>query len=440
MDITVQSTNHPKALPNQLCDDEAGKEGVHRFMNNDHFGHEDLLDGHRDGACERAAHADLVLALTDESHFSFAIESLGEDYKMTKGKYGFVGLCTLLVGVQGDSAIPLGVAGLHARRKQDAGHEHWHDQVVAVAEYLDPVPSPVVHVMDSEMDSYRLLAGLAQTGDHYVIRLKHDRVLGADEEAHKLFDELEQAPVHCRRRVHLSRRDRTGLSDADKAHPPRDERMAELEVRATPVTIRRPKGARTWLPDELTLHVVHVVEPDPPDGVEGVDWKLATLLPIDETQAVADIVDIYCRRWLIEEFFKAVKTGCAYNKAQQRSIEALLRVLVLKLPLATHLLATRYLSRNHPELPAEILLDDLHLAALRFKVPEKFVPAEGQLTIAEVTRGIAWLGHHNRWNGPPGWIVLGRGLKRLRDMAEMFASLQEQGVDLGALAGLEDSV
>ena len=45
-------------------------------------------------------------------------------------------------------------------------------------------------------------------------------------------------------------------------------------------------------------------------------------------------VDTYRSRWIIEAFFKAIGTGCGYNKRQLDSAQHLLFALALTLPVA----------------------------------------------------------------------------------------------------------
>jgi DDE family transposase len=73
---------------------------------------------------------------------------------------------------------------------------------------------------------------------------------------------------------------------------------------------------------ELTLNVVRVWEPKPPRGAPAVCWMLYTSEPIDTAEQLLTIVDQYRSRWVIEEFFKALKTGCAFEKRQLESYRA----------------------------------------------------------------------------------------------------------------------
>ena len=76
--------------------------------------------------------------------------------------------------------------------------------------------------------------------------------------------------------------------------------------------------------ERLTVNVVDVFEPQPPLDEEPIAWTLLTSQPIDTVEQQIAIVDIYRARWLIEEFFKAVKTGCDYEAKQLESKETLL--------------------------------------------------------------------------------------------------------------------
>jgi hypothetical protein len=55
----------------------------------------------------------------------------------------------------------------------------------------------------------------------------------------------------------------------------------------------------------------------------------------------AAVVDAYRARWVVEEFFKALKTGCQIEKRQMETYEALRIALALFLPIAVRLLALR---------------------------------------------------------------------------------------------------
>jgi hypothetical protein len=60
-----------------------------------------------------------------------------------------------------------------------------------------------------------------------------------------------------------------------------------------------------------------------PKGIEPICGYLVTNEPITTKKQVAAVVDAYRTRWVIEELFKALKTGCQFEKRQLESYAAL---------------------------------------------------------------------------------------------------------------------
>ena len=87
-----------------------------------------------------------------------------------------------------------------------------------------------------------------------------------------------------------------------------------------------------------------------------VRWVLLTTLPVDSVEQVELVIDCYRRRWLIEEYFKAIKTGCAYEKRQLESSDTLLNALALFVPLLGVCSQLRYLARETPDDDTVVLI------------------------------------------------------------------------------------
>jgi hypothetical protein len=262
----------------------------------------------------------------------------------------------------------------------------------------------VVHVMDREGDQYDLLADLRRSEHRFVIRLAHDRaVLG--EESERLRAVLARVPVLTKRTVEVTKR---RSQDPPRSRPPREARTALLSVRATTVILKRSVDAsaneRT-----LTVNVVQAVEENPPPGQRPIEWLLVTSEAVDKAEAVLAVLDIYNARWVIEEFFKALKTGCALEKRQLESYFTYVRALALLMPLAWGLLHLRSVSRHKPDALATIVLTRRQIEVLRGYKPG--LPRS--LTAEAALQAIAKLGGHLKSNGPPGWQVLGRGYEKL---------------------------
>ena len=168
---------------------------------------------------------------------------------------------------------------------------------------------------------------------------------------------------------------------------------------------------------KLVLRVVHVFEPDPPEGQPPVDWKLLTTLPVNTSEEALAVVDIYRQRWVIEEYFKSLKTGTNLLRRQMESVHALENVIAWSMPLAWRLLVLRAFSRRHPDLPATLLFNDVQLEVLAKLGRRKLSSTP---TMMEAAYAIAALAGHLKRNGPPGWQLLARGLQKLLDMEKTW--------------------
>lgn len=155
---------------------------------------------------------------------------------------------------------------------------------------------------------------------------------------------------------------------------------------------------------------MRVWEPKPVKDEPPVEWILFTTEPIRTKADLERIVDAYRSRWIIEDFFKALKTGCALEKRQIDSYSAMCRVLSLLAPIACRLLLLRAAFRHVPSSKANLLFDtaELTLIAEAQVRPEPVPKTTGQaLTL------LARLGGHIKNNGPPGWQTLARGYETL---------------------------
>jgi hypothetical protein len=175
--------------------------------------------------------------------------------------------------------------------------------------------------------------------------------------------------------------------------------------------------------------VVHVREPNPPEGAEPIEWFLLTSEPIKTKDEIVAVVNHYRARWVVEEFFKALKTGCAYETRQLRTYDALVVALMIFLPIACRLLFLRSLARSNPDLPATVALTKTEIDVLRHF--SKRVRLRKAPTVREVLLAIAGLGGHLKNNGDPGWITLARGMEKLLMHAEGWeAALRAAGYAL----------
>ena len=402
-------------------------EAAYRFFGNVAVSPDAILDGHFEGVRRRCEREGTVLAIHDTTTISFRHDGQrrGDDGKSLP-KQRFFAHLSLVISDDGVRR-PLGVAGLGTwYRGASFGGGGWHDEydrwwrmAQLTAQRLSH--KSVVHVMDREADDYWLFHNLVSNGQRFIVRARasgaRTRML-VDDDFRQLHEAVASLEAAVERDVKLSKRLKKGSEVHDGIHPPRESRLTRLSIAARPLTLKRPKRhpkqskarrAATIAPT-VALNVVRVWEPTPPPGAKPVEWVLLTTDPIDSEEQILQIVDRYRARWTIEEYFKALKTGCAYESRQLEDYESLSNALAVFAPIACTLLDLRSEARRTPDAPAELALTKSQLEVLRAmgRVPLPEAPTQREALLA-----VAALGGHIKWNGDPGWQTLGSGYREL---------------------------
>jgi len=410
--------DRPRAsFPSAL--DDAELEAAYRFFGNAKVTPEAILAPHFRQSARRASRCKRVIVAHDTTAFEFGGISKrdGLGHLIKPSAQGFFGHFSLALSADGKRR-PLGLLSLETvfRLEKPIGQKNWTPQQslgesvrwlrgVEDAEAQLSERVEAIHVMDREGDQFALLAALADENRSFVIRSFQDRRLAGDEA--RLRERACKAKVRLRRKVPLTPRPHI-RGPKGQRHPARRQRIAKLAFAATAVALRRPSTAR-GIPT-LSVNIIHVFEPKPPPREPAVEWFLLTNLPIDTEEAIAFAVDCYRARWTIEEYFKALKTGCQYEKRQLESAASLLNALAIFAPVAWRLLLLRHLARSDKRAPATRALTPKQLEVLSAVAKE---PLPAHPSARDAMLAVAKLGGHQTNNGDPGWLVLGRGMHDL---------------------------
>lgn len=429
------------SIPHAL-EGDAEVQAAYRLVNNHRVTFEAVLTPHIEATVEDAREVREILLVHDTTDCSFPTLDPEEIGYLQTGKAGFRLHFTLALdwerwrrplGVIHAEPVfrtkrrrrkPGKVSGAETVGRADSEFGRWWRGLKNSADRLAGCER-VVHVADRESDSYELMSQALDAKQGFIFRVRVDRrsrnaaVPGPD------WSTVKEIAAGCEgileREVALSRRKKKSAPGMNKAHPPRKARMATLQFSATAVVIPRPRYLHDPVPATLQLNLVRVVELDSPDGEPPVEWLLYTTLPINTKEQVADIVDKYRARWTIEEFNAALKTGCAYEEREFESRDALLVMLAMSLPIASELLWLRSRARTDPSLPATDVLTPLQIEVLRALGKRKLPP---QPTAEHALLAVAGLGGHLKRNGPPGWVVLYRGMQKLKAYEAGWAAAQ----------------
>lgn len=407
--VRKPDASFPKALT------EAELEGAYRFFGNPKVDPEGILGPHLRQTVNRIAEAEVVLALHDTTTLSFRKDGQREGFGALTEKTQQLWTHATLAVKGDETRCPLGMVALST--EASIRHDRWLDNVERANAAVGS-STRLVHVMDREADDFALFAGLLDVKARFVVRLQHDRRVDSDgKQPIKITEALARATVIAEREVVMNARGTDKGSKARRVHPARKARPAKLSIAAAPIVLHAPGGRRD-LPRTLELHAVRVWEPDPPPEEPDVEWLLLTSEPIDDVDAMLRVVDWYRARWTIEEYFKALKTGCSIEKRQLESYASFTNAVAFFAPIAWQLLLLRYRAHHEADSDGAASLPDGMLLVLRHIARRPLPQAP---SARDVLLAIAALGGHLKRNGDPGWQTLGYGYDKLREAAEIWA-------------------
>ena len=161
------------------------------------------------------------------------------------------------------------------------------------------------------------------------------------------------------------------------------------------------------------MYVIDVVEVNPPQGVEPIRWVLLTSLPVTTFEEAWTVIGYYELRWLVEEYHKALKTGCRTESRQLKTAVRLEAFVGLTSVLAVRPLQLKSIARTNPDTPAERVVPAAWLKML--KLARKNLNRVHDLTVGQFYREVAKLGGFlgRKGDGEPGWITIWRGWEKL---------------------------
>jgi hypothetical protein len=185
--------------------------------------------------------------------------------------------------------------GMSADRRtkavKDKESQRWLDGAAEAARVC-ATAARVTVIADRENDIYAAFAA-CPAGADLLIRAAQNRSL---DDKGRLFARLDALPEAGRAALDLP------------AKPGRKARVAQMAIRFTTVELARPQnGLVAGLPKSISVTAIDVREIDPPPG-EAVHWRLLATQTVETATEAFAIVDLYRRRWVIEQVFRTLKT------------------------------------------------------------------------------------------------------------------------------------
>lgn len=418
--ISDLSCNPTASIP-EFCGNWAATQAAYNYFDNRAVSSEEVVQAHRQATLKRIKEAGYqrILAIQDTTEYNFnhhpATEGLGPlDNPAVKG---FFAHSTLAVTEEG---LPLGLLAQQMWvRDEDDSPKDKHRPIEQKESYkwlqgLDessgdiPAEVQVIQVSDQESDIYEYFIHPRPDNVDLLIRSYHRR--GVVDEQKDVRTSLATSPVRGKVEVEI------------RQTKDRPARTAVCQVYYKRVKLRPPKK-RPGLPPDLKpviLWAVLIREMSPPEGAEALEWLLLTTLEVASFEQACQIIKFYTFRWLVERFHFVLKSGCAVEDRQLRTLDRLQRFLALANVVAWRLLWLTYLGRGQPDLPCTVAFEDYEWQALYcFTHQTAIVPHEPP-TLQQATLWLAKLGGFlgRKSDGYPGVKVLWRGWRRLIDISQ----------------------
>ena len=281
----------------------------------------------------------------------------------------------------------------------------------------------VTYVEDREGDLYEQFALIPDEKHYLLIRSRCNRKLinGGN-----LYDEIAAAPISGSYTIEIP-------TDKRKKQYKRE---AKIELRFTRCSIKCPENIKNkGYPPSITVNCISVKETG--KASNPVNWRLLTTHNIENHEQALLMVSFYSARWYIEQLFRILKhQGFGIEDTELESGWAIRKLIILQM---TALLKIIQMNIAYSQVEGGLPIDDvfepeqievLHL--LNIKLQGKTVklqnhndPKRTKWATWVVARLGGWKGYDSQ--GPPGVIVLMRGLDRLNYIIEGTKLVKDVG-------------
>jgi Transposase DNA-binding/Transposase Tn5 dimerisation domain len=417
------------SLPEQTGSWRAVK-AAYRLLNEPDVTHTALSEPHWQATRQKAQQTHTVLFVQDTSELDFTAhrQTKGLGWIGNTGGRGFflhscLAVCPAaapeILGLAAQQAwtrheIKKGTETRAARAKRRKESDVWAE----VVETIGPAApgQQWVSVSDRASDIFSFVRRARAQGWHGLWRVGQNRLVRTgSRRVVKLLDWVRRLPAQTETVVELRGRD---------AQPPRTVR---LQVAWSAVQLCPPRNGQERQQEPVAGWCLRCWEPG--KRKNALEWVLFTTVSVTDAASALERIEWYRLRWVVEEYHKALKTGCAIEQRQLRSGPGLLALLGLLAIVAVRLLQLRTIARTAPDTPAtQVVEPELLETVVRLRGG-----SADRMTADQFWRAVAGLGGFlgRRGDGDPGWQTLWRGWQRLQDLCWGLHPLSVPGKECG---------
>lgn len=393
--------------------------GAYRLLDNPAISYEQIIGPHWSQTYHEASHCPRTLLLGDTTEMDFSthktVTGLAPMGNSTED-IGFSVHTVLAMNPQTQQLlgcmtqepflrklVPKGETKAQ-RKKRERESQVWERSVKQIGRVPDN--QQWIYVGDSGSDIYTFWQTCEDLGYDFALRVAQDRVIeiapedipedGGEKYLKTLARSLPATSAHF-------------LSVPAHEHQPKREVF--LQISFQKVWVQPPLHGDCLRKTELTAWVVRAWEMHPPKGQEPLEWILLTTVPVLCPADAWEVVQWYRWRWLLEDFHKALKTGCRIERRFFQSVEALWKLLAVLTPISLRLLLIRQAAQQAEETPAtEVVSQEIIQVVIHLDLRHR-----DMVTAKQLWHAIARLGGYldRKCDGPPGWQTLWKGWMRV---------------------------
>lgn len=443
MELWGKLSEHPSSTIRQLANNKAEQKAYYRFLNNDTIKEEHLIDesSQRMGKLSKGRHL-LCIQDTCEVNLTRQKGRLNENSGLGRSDKSDTGHCFklhpgLVLDVQGLN--PLGFSHvkvfhrpeempdrMQRRYKQQPIIEKESYKWIEVAQKSKAIlkdAESVTFIEDREGDIYEQFAMVPDQRVHLLVRSRTTRNLG---NGNSLYREVDSESIAGTYTIDLP-------TDSRKNQY---KRQAEIALRFKECEIKCPANLKNkGYPSTIALTCISVKETSKVS--KPINWKLLTTHRIENYQDALLMVEWYGARWYIEQLFRILKkqgfgieeteleNGWAIRKLVIMQMTALLKILQMNIAYADPEGGQPINEVFDKEQIKVLELMNTKLQGKSTKLQNHHDPKRTKWATWVVGRIGGWKGYDSQ--GPPGVVVIKRGLDRLSYIIEGTKLIKDVG-------------
>jgi hypothetical protein len=294
----------------------------------------------------------------------------------------------------------------------------------------------VTFISDRESDIYQYFCRIPSQREHVIVRSnlqRHVSKVGMPSETISNF--VEKLEIMGNATINVPRKK---LSKTVKGRinnkVDQKSREANIEIRYDYVTLHKPvcrACRKSCDPDSIDVYIVDVLEVRSPNDELAdtplIHWRLITTHPVNSLEDAMEIVEMYRKRWDIEQLFRSAKKGgMQLDQIALSKGECIKKLVFIGLIASCQILQLTSARKDHQDRPASTCFNK-NEAKLLIRLNEKYEGKTEKQKNPFKTNSLAWacwiIARMGSWKGyssegPPGPSTLKKGLDRFETTME----------------------